>query len=68
VRLHAAALADFERKRVKIVNPALVRRPRAMETKLTPIASPALDDLPPDFDDGNLLCWFSTYETAGSSG
>jgi hypothetical protein len=50
VRLHAEALADFERKRVKIVNPALVRRPRAMELKLPPIASPALDDLAFDRD------------------
>jgi hypothetical protein len=58
VRLHADAIADFERKRVKIVNPALVRRPRAMELKLPPPASPALDefdDLPPDFDDVDLI-------------
>ena len=34
VRPHADALADFERKRVEIVNPALVSRPRAMELKL----------------------------------
>ncbi len=54
VRLHAGAIADFERKRVQIVNPALVSRPRAMELKLPPIASPALDDLPPDFDDVDL--------------
>jgi hypothetical protein len=57
VRLHADAIADFERKRVEIVNPALVSRPRAMELKLPPIASPApdeFDDLPPDFDDSDL--------------
>ena len=39
---------------VKIVNPALVNRPRAMELKLPHSASPELDDfddLPPDFDD-----------------
>ena len=53
VRLHVEAIADFERKRVEIVNPALVRRPRAMELKLPPIASPALrggDDLAFDRD------------------
>ena len=44
VRLHAEAIANFERQRVKIVNPALVSRPRAMELKLPPIASPAPDD------------------------
>ncbi len=57
VRLHTDWLADFERKRVEIVNPALVSRPRAMELKLPPPASPALDefdDLPPDFDDVDL--------------
>ena len=27
VRLHAEAIADFERKRVEIVNPALVNSP-----------------------------------------
>ena len=58
VRLHADAIADFERKRVEIVNPALVNPPRAMELMLPPpIASPALDefdDLPPDFDDADL--------------
>jgi hypothetical protein len=44
VRLHADAIADFERKRVEIVNPALLKRPRAMELMLPPpIASPALD-------------------------
>jgi hypothetical protein len=50
VQLHADAIADFERKRVEIVNPALVSRPRAMELKLpliasSEIASPELDDL-----------------------
>ena len=29
VRLHAEAIADFERKRVEIVNPALVQCDRA---------------------------------------
>jgi hypothetical protein len=58
VRLHAEGIADFERKRVEIVNPALVRRPRAMELKLPPPASPQLDefdDLPPEFDDVDLI-------------
>jgi hypothetical protein len=53
VRLHAEALAAFERKRVEIVNPALVSRPRAMELRLPFVAPPDLDDfdnLPPDFD------------------
>ena len=48
VRLHADAIADFERKRVKILNPALVSRPRAMELNLPPIALPARDDLKND--------------------
>jgi len=39
VRLHAEAIAHFERKRVQIVNPALVSRPRAMELKLPQSAS-----------------------------
>jgi hypothetical protein len=55
VRLHAEAIADFG-KRVEIVNPALVSRPRAMELKLPPIASPELDefdDFPRDFDDSD---------------
>jgi hypothetical protein len=30
VRLHAEAIADFEGKRVEIVNPALVSPPRAV--------------------------------------
>jgi hypothetical protein len=64
VRLHAEELAAFERKRVQIVNPALVSRPRAMELKLPPRPSPSPpsdlrngrpatinDDLPPDFED-----------------
>ena len=69
VRLHAGAIADFERKRVEIVNPALVRRPRAMELKLPPVASPVVaspvvaspepddpDDLQfTDLDDVDLL-------------
>jgi len=58
VRLHREAIDDFERKRVEIVIPALVSRPRAMELKLPPIASPELDDLddlPPDFDDVDLV-------------
>jgi hypothetical protein len=49
---------DFERERVKIVNPALVNPPRAMEAKLSHSASPELDDfddLPPDFDDSDLI-------------
>ncbi len=68
VRLHADAIADFERKRVEIVNPALVSRPRAMELKLpqiasrkklSQIASPELDELDDpafvDFDDVDLV-------------
>ena len=59
VRLHADAIAYFERKRVEIVNPAFASRPRAMELKLPPlpapvVASPEFDDLPPDFDDVDL--------------
>jgi len=33
VRLHAEAIADFERKRLEIVNPALMSPPRAMPFK-----------------------------------
>jgi hypothetical protein len=54
VRLHAEALADFEKKRNEIVNPALVNPPRAMELKLPFVALPRVDDLPPDFDDIGL--------------
>jgi hypothetical protein len=42
VRLHAEAIADFERKRTEIVNPALVSAPRAMELNLPPIKSPPI--------------------------
>jgi hypothetical protein len=60
IRLHAEAIADYERKRVRILNPALVSRPRAMELTLPPIrlpqiASPAPDDLAfVDLDDHDL--------------
>jgi hypothetical protein len=54
VRLHAEALAGFEKKRIEIVNPALVNPPRAMESKLPLVAFPRFDDLPPDFDDIDL--------------
>jgi hypothetical protein len=39
IRLHVEAIADFERKRVQVLNPALVSSPRAMELNLPPIAS-----------------------------
>jgi hypothetical protein len=42
VRLHAEAIADFERKRVRILNPALVSLPRAMELNLPPSAPPRI--------------------------
>jgi hypothetical protein len=42
VQLHAEAIADFERKRIRILNPALVSRPRAMELNLPPIARPQI--------------------------
>ena len=48
VRLHADAIVAFERKRVQIVNPALVDRPRAMELKLPPLASPVVASPEPD--------------------
>ena len=54
VRLHAEELAEFEKKRVEIVNPALVNPPRAMELKPPLVALPRFDDLPPDFDDIGL--------------
>ena len=57
VRLHAEALAAFERKRVEIVNPALVSRPRAMELRLPFVTPPDLDDfddLPPDLGELGL--------------
>jgi hypothetical protein len=57
VRLHGEALAAFERKRVEIVNPALVSRPRAMELRLpfvTPPDRDDFDDLPPDCDELGL--------------
>jgi hypothetical protein len=61
VRLHAEAIAAFERKRVQIVNPPLVNRPRAMELKLPQIASlphipsSELDNLASDRDDLDLI-------------
>jgi hypothetical protein len=45
VLLHAEAIADFERKRVRILNPALVSRPRAMELNLPAIAPPQITPL-----------------------
>ncbi len=64
VRLHAEAIADFEQKRVKNVNPALGNPPRAMELTLPRIdrqegdemndLPTAFGDLPPDFDDDGL--------------
>jgi hypothetical protein len=57
VRLHAEALAHFEQKRVEIVNPALVSRPRAIQLRLPFVTPPDLDDfddLPPDFDELGL--------------
>ena len=56
VRLHADAIVAFERKRVQIVNPALVRRPRAMELKLPPLASPVVAS--PEPDDLDDLAFF----------
>jgi hypothetical protein len=44
VRLHAEALADFERKRIEIVNPALTSRPRALPLKTPSRISAVLAD------------------------
>ena len=66
VRQHAETIADFERKRVQIINPALVNRPRAMELKLPPIASPELDDLPSDFDGVDRIAAVPTRPVSAS--
>jgi hypothetical protein len=55
VRLHAEAVADFERKRLEIVNPALTSRPRAMLLEGPKIASPELDDLGDELEDLSLI-------------
>jgi hypothetical protein len=50
VRFHAEAIADFERKRVEIVNPALASRPWAMELKNPSTNAPELEPLDLDLD------------------
>jgi hypothetical protein len=44
LRLYTEALADFEHKRVTILNPALLDRPRAMPLEAPPSGPPELDD------------------------
>jgi hypothetical protein len=44
LELYTEALADFEDKRVTILNPALLARPRAMLLEGPPSAPPELDD------------------------
>ena len=44
VQLYAEALADFEHKRLTILNPALSDRPRAMQLEGPSSGPPELDD------------------------
>jgi hypothetical protein len=44
LKLYTEALADFEHKRVTILNPALLARPRAMPLEAPPSGPPELDD------------------------
>jgi len=55
VRFHAEAIADFERKRVEIVNPALASRPWAMTLKDPRCDTPELEDLKDDLEDLSLI-------------
>jgi hypothetical protein len=55
VRFHAEAIADFERKRVEIVNPALASRPWAMTLNDPRCDTPELDDLGDDLEDLSLI-------------
>jgi hypothetical protein len=55
IRLHAEAIANFERKRVEIVNPALESPPRAMELKRPRAPLPELEGLTFDVDDLDLI-------------
>lgn len=55
VRLHAEALADFERKRIEIVNPALTSRPRALPLKAPARISPVLADTDSQLADHDLI-------------
>ena len=53
LRLYTEALTDFEHKRVTILNPALLERPRAMPLEAPPSGPPELDadgDEPDDLD------------------
>jgi hypothetical protein len=55
VRLHAEALADFERKRIEIVNPALMSRPRALPLKAPSSISPVAEGTDLELDDVELI-------------
>lgn len=44
LQLYTEALADFEHKRVTILNPALLERPRFMPLEAPPSGPPELDD------------------------
>jgi hypothetical protein len=44
LKLYTEALADFEHKRVTVLNPALLERPRFMPLEAPPTGPPELDD------------------------
>jgi hypothetical protein len=54
LRLYAEALADFEHKRLTILNPALLARPRAMPLEGPPGVRPDLDVDNDALEDGDL--------------
>jgi len=55
LQLYAEALADFEHKRVTILNPALLERPRAMPLEGPPSGPPELDDGGDELEDLGLM-------------
>jgi hypothetical protein len=54
VRFHAEAIADFERKRIEIVNPALASRPRRMALNEPRCDTSELEDAEDEFEDLSL--------------
>ena len=54
LRLYAEALADFEHKRLTILNPALLARPRALPLEGPPGVRPDLDVDDDALENGNL--------------
>jgi hypothetical protein len=55
LKLYTEALADFEHKRVTILNPALLERPRAMPLEGPPSGPPELDEGGGEVEDVDLM-------------